>query len=310
MLTIVGTGAMATLFAARLGRFAPITMLGTWVDAVTAINRDGVHVDSGAGHEIVRPPTSLRAGVTAITDPAQCVGSQFALVLVKSWQTARAANQIKSFLPSHGVALTLQNGLGNFETLAAELGPDRVALGITTQGATLIGPGHVREGGRGPTHVADHPRLSPLIDLLRAAGFEVLQSPISNLQALVWGKLTINAAINPLTAILRVFNGELLNRPDALALMDAAAREVTAVAHAKGIVLPFPDPAARAREVAQATAGNRSSMFQDILRGAMTEVDAINGAVVREGAVAGVSVPVNETLYRLVRAVLITDKAE
>jgi len=310
MLTIVGTGAMATLFAARLGRHTPITMLGSWGEAVTAINRDGVHVDSGAGHEIGRPPTSLGAGVTATTDPAQCAGSQFALVLVKAWQTARAATQIKSFLPSDGVTLTLQNGLGNFETLAAELGADRVALGITTQGATLIGPGHVREGGRGPTHVADHPRLSPLIDLLRAAGFEVLQSPISNLQALVWGKLTINAAINPLTAILRVFNGELLNRPDALALMDAAAREVTAVAHAKGIVLPFPDPAARAREVAQATAGNRSSMFQDILRGAMTEVDAINGAVVREGAVAGVSVPVNETLYRLVRAVLITDKAE
>jgi 2-dehydropantoate 2-reductase len=310
MLTIVGTGAMATLFAARLGRHTPITMLGSWGEAVTAINRDGVHVDSGARHEIVRPATSLGAGVTATTDPAQCAGSRFALVLVKSWQTARAAAQIKSFLPSDGVALTLQNGLGNFETLADVLGPDRVALGITTQGATLIGPGHVREGGRGPTHVADHPRLSPLIDLLRAAGFEVLQSPISNLQALVWGKLTINAAINPLTAILRVFNGELLNRPDALALMDAAAREVTAVAHAKGIVLPFPDPAARAREVAQATAGNRSSMFQDILRGAMTEVDAINGAVVREGAVAGVSVPVNETLYRLVRAVLITDKAE
>ena len=308
MLTIVGTGAMATLFAARLGRHTPITMLGSWGEAVAAINRDGVHVDSGAGHEIVRPPTSLRAGVTAITDPAQCVGSQFALVLVKSWQTARAANQIKSFLPSHGVALTLQNGLGNFETLAAELGPDRVALGITMQGATLIGPGHVREGGRGLTHVADHPRLNPLIDLLRVADFDVHVA--SDVTSLVWGKLVINAAINPLTAILRVPNGELLNRPDALALMDAAAREVASVAHAKGVTLPFPDPAARAREVAQATAGNRSSMFQDILRGAMTEVDAINGAVVREGAVAGVPVPVNETLYRLVRAVLITDKAE
>lgn len=294
MITIVGTGALATLFAARLGRCAPVTMLGTWADAVAAINRDGVHVGGGPEPETV--------GVAATTDPARCAGSRFALVLVKAWQTDRAANQIKAFLSADGVALTLQNGLGNFETLAGALGEDRVAAGVTTQGATVIGPGRVREGGRGPIYVAEHPRLAPLAELLRAAEFEVHFSPASNLQSLLWGKLVLNAAGNALTAILRVTNGELLARPDALALAEAAAREAAAVAAARGIALPYPDPVMRLREVLQATAHNRSSMFQDILRGARTEIDAINGAVAREGAGAGAPTPVNETLWRLVRS--------
>lgn len=302
MITIVGTGAMATLFAARLGRVTPVTMLGSWAEAVSAINRDGVHLESESGHESIR--------VTATTEPAECAGSRIALVLVKAWQTARAANQIRSFLAPEGVTLTLQNGLGNFEALAEALGPDRVALGVTTQGATLIGPGHVRDtyAGRGPVHLAEHPRLAPLVELLNASGFDALQHPASHLQPLLWGKLVVNAAINPLTALLRVPNGELLHRPAALALMDAAAREAAGVAAAKGIPLPFPDPAARAREVAQATAPNRSSMFQDILRGAPTEIDAINGAVVRQAAEAGLSVPVNETLWRLVKALITNSK--
>lgn len=310
MITIVGVGAMASLFAARLGQHVPVCMLGSWVDAVSAINADGITLETAAGEKVVRPSTlrhasrqgglSIRGGVHATTTPEECIGSQFTLVLVKSWQTGRAAQQIKSFLAPDGVALTLQNGIGNFETLSAELGPDRAALGVTTQGATLIAPGRVREGGRGAIHVGAHPRIQSLVDLLIAADFETHVAP--DVTSLAWGKLAVNAAINALTALLRVPNGELLERPSALALMDEAAREAAAVAAAKGIALPFPDPVARAREVAQATAQNRSSMFQDILRGAPTEIEAINGAVVCEARALGVNVPVNETLYRLVNA--------
>lgn len=286
---------MATLFAARLGQHAPVTLLGSWQEAVTTINRDGLRTERVGDGPGVK--------VTATTDPADCAGSAFALVLVKAWQTARAASQIKSFLPADGVALTLQNGLGNFETLVEALGEGRVAFGTTTQGATLIGPGQVREGGEGTTYVAEHPRLAPFIELLRAANFDIVQSPITNLQSLIWGKLAINCAINPLTALLRVMNGELLKRPDALAVMDMAAREVEAVARAKGIDLPFPDVASQARAVAQATSHNQSSMFQDILRGAKTEVDAINGAVAREGRAVDVPTLVNETLWHLVQSI-------
>ncbi|MBI3241167.1 MAG: ketopantoate reductase family protein [Chloroflexi bacterium] len=294
MFVIVGTGALASLFAARLARCTsgPLWMLGTWAEAVAAINTTGIVVETGSGAETVR--------VKATADPDQCSGAEAAIVLVKSWQTGRAARQITSFLAPSGVALTLQNGLGNLETLGAELGVERTALGITMQGATLLGPGRVREGGRGPIHLADHPRLGSVVALLRDGGFEVHLAP--DVTPLIWGKLVVNAAINALTALLRVTNGELLNRPSALALADEAAREVAAVAAAKNITLPFSDPVLRAHEVMRLTAHNRSSMLQDVLRNAPTEVEAINGAVVREAHVLNVSTPVNEMLWRLVTA--------
>jgi 2-dehydropantoate 2-reductase len=114
--------------------------------------------------------------------------------------------------------------------------------------------------------------------------------------------LAVNCGINPLTALLRVPNGELLRRPQARTVMEAAANECASVARAGGIALPYSDAAAQARLVAEHTASNRSSMFQDILRGAPTEVDAINGAVAQAGAALGVPARVNETLWRLVRA--------
>jgi 2-dehydropantoate 2-reductase len=138
--------------------------------------------------------------------------------------------------------------------------------------------------------------------VLRSAGFDSHAVDAAQGAALAWGKLAVNAGINALSAILNVPNGELLARPEALRLMEQAANEVAAVARAKGIALPFADAAAEARRVAAATASNLSSMLQDVLRGAPTEVEAINGAVVREGVRAGVPTPVNEELRRLVAA--------
>jgi 2-dehydropantoate 2-reductase len=98
-------------------------------------------------------------------------------------------------LAPDGVALTLQNGLGNLETLQEELGVERAALGVTTTGATLLGPGHVRVGGTGPTHIARHARLEAYLPLLRKAGFQVEVE--DDVESLLWGKLAVNAGINP-----------------------------------------------------------------------------------------------------------------
>jgi 2-dehydropantoate 2-reductase len=223
-----------------------------------------------------------------------------ALFLVKSWQTREAARRLAECLAPDGIALTLQNGLGNLELLEAELGRTRVALGVTTLGATLLGPGRVRVGGTGATYVAPHPRLEPLVDLLQVAGFEV--HPADDLDSLVWGKLVVNCAINPLTALLEVPNGELLERPGSRQVMHEAARETAGVAEAIGVRLPYPDPIEQVEAVARRTAGNLSSMLQDVRRGAPTEIDAINGAVVGVAQGAGVPVPVNRTLWNLVRA--------
>jgi 2-dehydropantoate 2-reductase len=269
-----------------------VTLLGSWPEGLRALQQQGIRLEENGRASQVQ--------VRATSEVADCRGAAQALVLVKSWQTSRAAQQLAQCLAPEGVALTLQNGLGNLEKLEAELGAERAALGVTTVGATLLGPGRVRAGGQGPTHLAAHPRLEPLAELLQEAGFEV--QPAEDLQALAWGKLAINAGINPLTALLEVPNGELLARPGARELMRAAAQETAAVAAARGVALPYLDAAARAEEVAQRTSANISSMLQDIRRGAPTEIDAINGAVVREGEAAGVATPLNWSLWNLVRA--------
>jgi 2-dehydropantoate 2-reductase len=119
---------------------------------------------------------------------------------------------------------------------------------------------------------------------------------------LLWGKLVINAAINPLTALLRVPNGEILKRPTARSLMVSVAREAAAVAVAQGIRLPYPDPVVATETIARRTANNRSSMLMDVERGAPTEIDAICGAVIRAGEQVGVPTPANLTVWQVVKA--------
>jgi 2-dehydropantoate 2-reductase len=289
---IVGTGALATLFAARLAaQGADVTMLGTWKNGIESLRKDGARWITSEGYEKVFP-------VRVTNDPSECKDMKHAIVLVKSWQTERAAHQLKTCLPDDGLALTLQNGMGNKEILSSALGSERVAIGVTTTGATLLGPGLVRSGGEGIISLEAHPRLLALTDRLKRSGFSVQIVP--DAKSILWGKLIINAAINPLTALLRVPNGELIERPSARIVMGRLALEAAAVARAHGINLPFADPISAAEDVARRTAQNRSSMFQDVKRGAPTEIDAICGAIVRSGEQKGVPAPVNWAMWRLV----------
>jgi 2-dehydropantoate 2-reductase len=293
---IAGTGALATLFAARLSaKGHPVTMLGTWKNGLRALNKNGARLVDANGAEHIYP-------VDATNNPADCRGAHYALVLVKSWQTERVAGQLADCLAEDGLALTLQNGMGNRELLGRSLGLPRVALGVTTTGATLLGPGLARAGGEGVISVEVHPRLGPLKAALTEAGFNVQM--VNDADALVWGKLVINAAINPLTALLRIPNGELLQRPAAYKMMSVLAQEAAAVATAQGIHLPFENAVKAAEDVARKTASNHSSMFQDIRRGAPTEIDAICGAITKTGEKLGVSTPVNRVCWHLTRASL------
>ena len=299
-LLIVGTGAMACLFAARLSAAGgEVTLLGTWREGLEALHQRGVVVVDPEGGEQAYP-------VCATNDPAECAGATSALVLVKSWQTERAAQQLAGCLAPEGVALTLQNGMGNREKLASALGARRVALGVTTLGANLLGPGRVRPAGDGVISLSVHSRLGPLAERLRSAGFILENAPDPD--SLLWGKLVINAGINPLTALLSVPNGALLERPTARALMVAVAREAAAVVVAQGLHLPYPDPVVAVETIARRTAANRSSMLQDVQRGAPTEIDAICGAIVQAGERTGVPTPVNRTLWQLVKALEVGNK--
>jgi len=291
---IVGTGALATLFAARLSAQGhQVCMLGTWQAGLDALEENGAQMIDSNGLERTYP-------VRVTNDPKDCVGARHALVLVKSWQTERAAKQLAECLAEDGLAVTLQNGLGNRETLTHNLGLPRVAQGVTTTGATLVDPGLVRAGGEGVVSLEMHPRMELLSSALMDAGFSVQM--VKDAESLIWGKLAVNAAINPLTALLRIPNGELLKRPAARKMMGALARETEAVAFAQGIHLPFMDAVKAAEDVAFKTASNHSSMFQDVSRGAPTEIDAICGAITRAGKKSGVSTPVNQVCWHLTRA--------
>jgi len=299
---IVGTGALATLFAARLTQAGySITMLGTWQEGITALQKNGARIIDTTGNE-------KQFDVRATNDPRECAGAKYALVLVKAWQTERAAKQLTECLAEDGLAVTLQNGLGNYETLSLSLGLNRVALGSTTTGATLLGAGLVRAGGEGVISIGRNQALGgvlsvskdPIEAALRSAKFNV--QIVEDAQSLVWGKLVINAAINPLTALLRVPNGELLKRPSAREMMGTLAREVAMVASAENIQLPFDDPVAMAEDVARKTAANHSSMLQDVLRNAPTEIDAICGAVVKIAKEHNIVTPANWACWQLVQA--------
>ena len=283
---ICGTGALATFFAARLSAIGlRVTMLGSWPEAIAALNRDGARLG-----ETAYP-------VRALNDARECQGAQLALVLVKAWQTERTARQLAECLAQDGIAVSLQNGLGNRETLAASLGLSRVKQAIVTLGATLLGPGHVRAGGDGILSLEADPALDVLAAHLTESGLRVERSDA--LQSLIWGKLVINTAINPLTALFQIPNGKLLESPPAHEMMAALAAETVEVAAMQGIKLPFDNPLAAVEEVARRTASNHSSMFQDVLRGAPTEIDAICGAVARLG---GERAPLNRAMWHLVRA--------
>jgi 2-dehydropantoate 2-reductase len=289
---VFGTGALACLFGARLARAGhTVTLAGTWADALAVLQRSGIQVEDADGH--------WRARVRAVRLGGTLPEADLVLVLVKSYNTPAVAPLLTRTLRPDGDVLTLQNGLGNRETLEQALGRP-VLVGVTTAGATLLGPGRIR-AHRAPTTLGDDGagRAARVAALFREAGLDSSVSP--DIDRLLWRKLAANCAINPLSALLGVPNGALLESAEHRATLESAAREVAAVAAARGLDLGE-DPAALAGHVAQATAENRSSMLQDLERGAPTEIEAINGAVAREGRRLGVPTPVNEALAEAVRA--------
>jgi 2-dehydropantoate 2-reductase len=284
---------MGCLFGAKLSGHADVILVGRWPEQIATLQREPLLFVQTDGSQV---PVTLRA--TNRLDEITPV--DIALIVTKASKTEKAARDAVQVLAPNGLAITLQNGIGNLEILAAHVGPDRAALGVTMQGAVLEGPGRLRHGGDGLTALAAHPAIHTFAVLLRQAGMET--TVLDDVQGLIWGKLAINAAINPLTALLRVPNGVLLESEPAHHLLRCAANEVADVAAALGITLPFEDAATRAEQVAARTARNRSSMLQDTLRNVETEIEFINGAVVRAGERLGIETPVNRTLYELVKA--------
>ena len=296
---ILGPGALGCLLAAKF------TLAGekVWLvdyrpERAELLTRQGI---------ILRTPAGTATEVKVPAGLAREVGPvDLAILTVKAHQTAAAAQGLPLLLGAGGLALTLQNGLGNLEEMTKEVGPEHLLGGASILGVTKLREGEVLLAGLGPTYVGPPPgslvssvEVEKVVDLFRRAG---LPCEISeDIEAVLWGKLLVNVGINPLTALLQVKNGALQNLPPAWELAVAAATETLTVARAEGINLSV-DPETRLKEVCTATAANRSSMLQDITAGRQTEIEALNTQVVARGKKHDVPTPVNHLLTQLIRA--------
>ena len=280
-IAIIGSGAMGSLFGGRLSLAGyDVVLYDVYREHVDAVCSAGLSIEDAAtgAVTIAKPRASI--------DPVAASSADALIIFVKSTTTAAAAAQFAGIASRDAIVLTLQNGLGNEEIIRAHFGAGRTAAGVTSQGATFLGPGRIRHAGRGPTHMSmsdgNNERLAPLAEALAMAGFETHVE--KDVAGLIWSKLVINVGINALTAITGQPNGRLLDLEETKALMADLVAEAVAVARGRGVTLTFEDPLATVMDVARKTGANRSSMLQDFDRKRPSEIDVMNGAIVREAA--------------------------
>lgn len=290
---------MGSLFGAMLSRSGKeeVWLLDVWGEHIDQVRSHGLIVESGEDKTVLK--------VRATIDPEEVGVADLIVVFVKAYLTKDAVEYGQPMVGPKTVFLSLQNGLGNIESIKSVIARAHVIGGVTSQGSTMLGPGRIRHGGRGPTFVGQidgkiTPRVELIASLLNQSGIPTEAS--DNIELLMWEKLLINVGINAVTAITGLRNGGLLDFEETKALMTMAVEEAERVAREKGIPLKN-NPVERVFEVCSATAQNRSSMGQDIDNRRRTEIDFINGAIVREGKGLGIPTPVNATLTYLIKTI-------
>lgn len=299
-IAIIGPGAIGLFLASRLQDAGQeVWLLDHRPERAAALRRHGCRVVALTGEE-------QEYFLNVVANPELIGPCDLVLVLVKAHQTAAAAPQIPPLLKTSTVILTLQNGIGNLEALAAVVGWSRLAAGVAFLGVTRLGTHLLRLAGEGPIVVGRPPgsavapaELAQVCQLFTTAGFACDISP--DILATLWDKLLLNAGINPVTALTRLTNGELLQVPEAWAVAVAAVQEAVEVAKALHLAVSA-EPIKRLRQVCEATAANRSSMLQDILAPRQTEIEALNGQIVAHGRRLGLATPVNAALTNLIKA--------
>lgn len=282
---VVGPGALGCLFAGRLAGAGVKTHLIDYdPKRADRLSKKGIIVEHDGVQTEAHPAVATRV-------PA---GLDCIIVLTKAHRTGSLK------LPPDAPVLTLQNGLGNVETLCALIGSARVLAGTTSEAATLLGEGHTRHVASGLTTVGAWTSCDPkpVVDLLTEAGFqaEITEAP----GQLLWEKLSISAGINPLSAILNIPNGQLLVNKDTRQLMRDLVVEAVKVAATEGY--RFEQSLVEiAESICEATSENISSMLQDIRAGKQTEIEAISGEVLRRAQLASLPTPRTRVIYQLIK---------
>lgn len=297
-IAVVGAGAMGSLFGALLAESGnEVWLCDIRQDHIHAVRQNGLMLEYESQTRVVK--------LHAVIDPLQIGQSDLVLIFVKAIHTESAAQTAALLAGQDGLVMTLQNGMGNADMIAEHCKPDRIIVGTTAHGATMLGPATIRHAGKGPTTLGmwagskgEFQIARKTAALLTRAGIQ--STAVKDVRPAIWDKLIVNVGINAITALTGIKNGQILDLEGTRELSRAAVQEAVAVAKAQGIEIRK-DPVAHVFQVAQATSANRSSMGQDVDRRRPTEIAAINGFVVSEADRVGLAAPVNRTLTALVQ---------
>jgi 2-dehydropantoate 2-reductase len=288
---VMGAGAVGCYYGGMLGRAGHEVVLIARPQHVEAIERDGLRLDTQTFDEQVR--------VAASADPAAVQGASLVLFCVKSTDTDHAAHAIAPHLAKDALVLSLQNGVENAERLR-ELLPQETAAAVVYVASEMAGPGHIRHHGRGELVIEPSSASEEVARVLEAAGVPTEIS--DNVRGALWAKLVLNCAYNALSALSQQPYGQLVQGEGVTRAMRDVVDECLAVAKADGVTIPG-DVDVSVRRIAETMPNQYSSTAQDMARGKRSEIDHLNGLIVRRGEALGVPTPANRMLHVLVRLV-------
>ena len=298
---VLGAGALGCAIGGVLAEAGcDVTLVTRNAAHVAAIHRDGLR--------LVEEDRERSVAVQAATDCSGLAPMDLVIVLVKSFHTRQAIESARSIVGPDTVVLSLQNGLGHEDVLAEVVGRDRVMAGKTYVGGVLLSPGRVLVGASGKETLIGEldGRISPRALAIRAefrrAGLLLTLS--DNIVATMWDKLLVNVSTGALSGITALPYGELYKLPEIEACAVSAVAEAMAVAKASGVELATREPRDAWLKAAVGLPGDfKTSMLQSLEKGSVTEIDFINGAVVRWGQRCGVPTPVNQTLVAGIKGI-------
>lgn len=293
-ITVIGAGAMGTLFTGLLSKGGNDVFLLTGNKKTEKIlKKNGIKI-SGIT-KIIIPSSKLKI----TTDPAEICRPDLVIILVKSGDTISTVPSIKKMTGKNTVILTLQNGLGNYEVLSEHLNKKKIISGTTSESSTLVKSGEIVHTGKGDTIIEESNFSGQIADIFNRSGLKTVLS--SKIEPVIWSKLVLNCAINPVAAVSGVRNGEIIKYKNLFEVAVEAGKEVVTVAEKMKIKILFSDVAQEIKNICLATSKNINSMLADISAERKTEIDSINGAVVNIAEKLKVPVPVNKSLYRIVK---------
>lgn len=297
---IIGAGAMGGLYGGMMVEGgADVTLIDVRADHVAEINAAGLAVSGLTG--------SRKIAIAASSDVSELGKADVVFVQTDINATKAAAETAAQVLADDGCAITLQNGIGNVEILSAVLGQERVLAGVSYHSAALTGLGSLRHSSHSleaKTWIGElDGRRSQRVDMIAAAlsGGRLNPHVTDNILGVLWGKLIHNCALNPICAVTGLRMGEMARLAETDLMQTKILQEAIAVAEAKGITLaPNPDPMSYLKDYSRLKY-TQPSMQQHMESGRQTEIDAINGAIVREAEALGVAVPFNHAISLMIK---------